>query len=92
MEIFFPQNVSLFDKKGPYTIEGGKVNGKTVDNCSIISITTLEDLSGVIICWTTDNLVTYQKGDIVPGDLFHSEATADDEKPFTPSLNPVVLF
>ena len=92
IEMFFPRIVKEFDCSGSCSTTVGGVIGKTAENCSIVSIPTTEAFSDIITCWTKDNLVTYQRGNELPADLFRPSIDSTKEKPWTLSLHPVALF
>ena len=92
IEMFLPRIVKEFDSSGSCTTKVGGLVGKTFDNCSILSIPKNEAFSDIITCWTNDNLLTYQKGEEIPSEMFRQTIDQDSDKPWTPPLHPVALF
>ena len=92
IEMFLPSIVKEFDSSGSCTTKVGGLVGKTSDNCFILSIPTNKAFSDIITCWTKDNLLTYQKGEEIPSEMFSQTIDQDSDKPWTPSFHPVALF
>ena len=92
IKMFFPRIVKEFDSSGSCTTKVDGVVGKTVENCSIMSITVSDAFSNVITSWTMDNLITFQKGKELPSEMFRQSVDSKDNKPWTPSLHPDALF
>ncbi len=92
MEMFFPRIIKEFDENSSCITQIGGVIGKTVQNCSIISISASKVFSDIVTCWTAENLRTYPKGKVVPDTLFRPTVNSTDNKPWTLSLHPVALF